>query len=321
MDYEFNRRPFGLPASGSVTLARTAGDVLITFDFSSGANIINLGLMRWLTAASGDRANQCFKNNALPCWGRRVTITATSTSQIAQAIVSSDLLRGEAVIDISAAGLVLPQECNAFAQVWLKSRSSDSFTAELKDLIAPVPFNFNPCVSVQALKFNDANGNGVQDSGESALAGWTFFIDANGNGVRDAGELSAATDASGTVTFANLPPAQYTVCEEVQTGWRVTTNQCQTVDATTTNSVASVAFGNQELYKAIVITCRERDNAVINSAVTMAGGSQSTVTGSVSGSLVAQLCSSTGTSGDIAGSAEFYDLTDTTYTANIEINA
>jgi subtilisin-like proprotein convertase family protein len=39
--------------------------------------------------------------------------------------------------------------------------------------------------SIQGVKFNDANGNGVKDEGEAGLEGWTVFIDSNGNGVRD----------------------------------------------------------------------------------------------------------------------------------------
>ena len=43
--------------------------------------------------------------------------------------------------------------------------------------------------------FNDTNGNGSKNSGESGVAGITIYLDANNNGRMDAGELSTKTDA------------------------------------------------------------------------------------------------------------------------------
>jgi hypothetical protein len=55
--------------------------------------------------------------------------------------------------------------------------------------------------------YDDRNGNGQQDSGETGLAGWTVFDDTNVNGVLDAGEPTAQTDASGIFFLVvPLPP-------------------------------------------------------------------------------------------------------------------
>jgi protocatechuate 3,4-dioxygenase beta subunit len=59
--------------------------------------------------------------------------------------------------------------------------------------------------------FNDANKNGVKDTGEAGLAGWTVYLDANNNGVKDAGESSTTTSATGAYAFNDLVPGAYTV--------------------------------------------------------------------------------------------------------------
>ena len=77
--------------------------------------------------------------------------------------------------------------------------------------------------SLSGLKFNDLNGNGVLDSGEPGIEGWTVFLDANANGVLDTGETSTLTNSSGNYDFTGLLPGQYTVAEVQRNGWVQTT--------------------------------------------------------------------------------------------------
>jgi Trypsin/SdrD B-like domain len=51
---------------------------------------------------------------------------------------------------------------------------------------------------VNGLIFHDTNGNGVQDSGELGLSGWTVYSDLNANAQYDLGEPAAATCANGS---------------------------------------------------------------------------------------------------------------------------
>ena len=69
---------------------------------------------------------------------------------------------------------------------------------------------------------DDANNNGVQDTGESGLSGWTVFLDQNANGVLDSGETSTTTDANGNYTFTNLASDTYIVTQQVPTGFTQT---------------------------------------------------------------------------------------------------
>src|SRR4029077_20865244 len=76
---------------------------------------------------------------------------------------------GEAAINLSALFALLPpteDPCVHFASVYLKSRSSASFTAELKDFIAPmqagvVIFNPNAVAAAQTLLANRTSGGSL----------------------------------------------------------------------------------------------------------------------------------------------------------------
>src|SRR4051794_14367375 len=65
MDFEFNKTR-ALSSNGK-TPVRSAGDVLVTFDFASSGNQLHLGLHRWVT--SGD-SSLCGSANSTPCWGK-----------------------------------------------------------------------------------------------------------------------------------------------------------------------------------------------------------------------------------------------------------
>ncbi len=54
---------------------------------------------------------------------------------------------------------------------------------------------------ISGVVYEDANGNGVQDAADSALAGLVIFDDANADGSHDAGEASTTTDAEGRFTL------------------------------------------------------------------------------------------------------------------------
>ena len=55
--------------------------------------------------------------------------------------------------------------------------------------------------AVYGRKWNDANGNGIQDEGEPALAGWTVYLDDNDNGTFDVAiQTPASTDVPLLIT-------------------------------------------------------------------------------------------------------------------------
>src|SRR4051812_14625517 len=51
-------------------------------------------------------------------------------------------------------------------------------------------------LSISGALFNDLNGNGSYNTGDTALSNWTVFIDANSNDALDGGETSTNTNSS-----------------------------------------------------------------------------------------------------------------------------
>ncbi len=65
--------------------------------------------------------------------------------------------------------------------------------------------------SIGDFVWNDLNGDGVQDGGETGISGVTVFLDLNTNGSYDGGEPSDVTDANGAYDLTNLPTGTYSV--------------------------------------------------------------------------------------------------------------
>ena len=72
---------------------------------------------------------------------------------------------------------------------------------------------------VQGTKFHDRDGDGVRDTGEEGLAGWTVYLDADGDSQLDPAELRATTDANGNYAITGVIPGNYIVAEVPQAGW------------------------------------------------------------------------------------------------------
>lgn len=170
MDFELNQSDV-LSANG-VTPVRTAGDILIQYDFASGGEFdeLELYLAKWITSGT------CEKANAPPCWGVRsadligaghaeagVNHTAVDDKVFGGTV--GDRSFGEAAINLTDAGVLAP--CVQFGKAYVKSRSSDSFTASLKDFIAPIDVTVGESCSIGSRKFHDFNADGtdVVDSG------------------------------------------------------------------------------------------------------------------------------------------------------------
>ena len=93
---------------------------------------------------------------------------------------------------------------------------------------------------LSGMKFNDANHNGVKDTGELGLEGWTISL------FNNSGTVTAVTDTNGAYSFANVIPGSYTLTETGSTGWTqsfpVSGSWAGTVDSGAT--LANLDFGN-----------------------------------------------------------------------------
>ncbi len=174
MDFEINQD--STLSSNGITPVRTAGDLLVTFDFTNGGGNPVLGLLTWLTSGT---TSDCFASNSLPCWGKHVALSSLESEGAVNALTSvfdantplvngtgtlPALTFGEAGIDLTDAGIFSNTVCEHFGDAYLKSRSSASFTAEVKDFIAPVAINISNCGNIIIRKVTDPSPDATNTS-------------------------------------------------------------------------------------------------------------------------------------------------------------
>jgi hypothetical protein len=247
LDFEINQSAtagFTSTTTGPVTLNRTAGDLLVTYDFG-GSGTPTLGLNTWLTAGAGNTTSQCFASNSLPCWGKHIVLGGSAEGAVNTVTVTDPIapnaprsltagLFGEAAIDLTAAGVFTPGVCEAFGSTFVKSRSSSSFTAEIKDFIAPVAVNISNCGGITIHKVTE-NGDG--SFGYTTTGG----LDPSTFSLSNAGQraYSGLTSGSYSVT-ENLTGAQTTA------GWTLKSLTCTATgsgtSASTSGSTANITL-------------------------------------------------------------------------------
>jgi hypothetical protein len=87
----------------------------------------------------------------------RTSWGVTSTDPIA-GVTLPELPFGEAAVNLTAAGVFPAGTCVAFGSAFLKSRSSASFPAEVKDFVAPQPVHISNCGTVNIIKHTNPRG-------------------------------------------------------------------------------------------------------------------------------------------------------------------
>ena len=112
---------------------------------------------------------------------------------------------------------------------------------------ATVPFNGTANVTfanrrignLRIFKFEDANGNLLQDAGEGPVQGVTVTVQA------PAGTLSTkTTDLNGLAVWNAVPVGAYRVTETLPAGWQATLRPSATATVPF-NGTANVTFANQ----------------------------------------------------------------------------
>ncbi len=277
MDFEINKltQP-DLTSTGPRTLNRSAGDLLITFDFTQGGGTPVLGLLRWVTSGA---TSQCFSSNSLPCWGNRVDLSglgeaegAVNTVAVTDPIANASLPAltfGEAAVNLTAAGVFPPNTCTAFGSAFLKSRSSAAFPAEVKDFVAPQPVNISNCGKIIINKVTQPSPDPTNTSFPFTLTGGPSNLNQSfsllNGGSHDSGDvfagngyvaaeavpanwvlLSAACDDGSPVTNIDVSPNETVTCtftNQLQTGAiKVTKTRKHAADGPGDHAHSGVSF-------------------------------------------------------------------------------
>ena len=271
MDFEFNQKqcPDDCSSNGH-TPVRTPGDLLIEYHLDNGGTVATVSVREWTGSVWGPED---------PLSGSAIgdindsAITAANSGGLGSL---SARTFGEASVDLDE---ILPAgECFGFGSVFLKSRSSDSFSAEIKDFIDPVAVTISNCGSVKVKKTDDA-GNPV---GGVSFTLWEDTDPTDGDTEHDTGEdveqtdLTCTTDAeTGECTIANVPFGEYWVVED--SGAAADQHASVTFDDP---NKGPLTFVNPRTHKVIVLVCHEGTNTLAASDVddVTGGGSDPTTT-------------------------------------------
>jgi hypothetical protein len=288
MDFEFNKSE--TLSSNGVTPVRTAGDVLIQYDLASGGTNVQLFLSLWVT--SGPNSG-CEANGAkVPCWGDRVNLTTAglgtgsiNTSPIP--VAESDGLAtvnpissrtfGEAQIDFDAftSGGGGTDPCVSFGSAYLKSRSSDSFTAALKDFIAPLGLDISNCGSIKVTKTDDGTPPTLLDGATFDLLQDNPPVDGVGGAPGDGGVtdpvIDSCTTVAGVCTFDPVVQGEYWVNETAApAGYDLPTPTYQHVTVVA-DEEATVTFVDVPQVGAVQITKTAKHKADADGSINLSG--------------------------------------------------
>lgn len=247
--FEFNKNTSGA-CTGSGLVNRTAGDMLIVYDFEGGGGSPVLTLRRWVTSGTCE-----VTTNSAPCWGVATNLTAGGFAE-ARVNVGSPTLDtiaptdetlqdsefGEAGINLTDSGVFPAGSCNSFGKVFGVSRSSGSSAqAAMKDLVGPGNFNLTNCGTINIIKQTAPRGLNQAFGFTSNIAGGqlacttdatpaAFSLNDNGN--------TTANSTGNTETCTNVPAGSYTVAEGADPSGFAFNNYACTSSGTGTSTAA-----------------------------------------------------------------------------------
>jgi hypothetical protein len=229
MDFELNHSSTG--CGNGVNPVRTPGDLLLEYRIDQGGAVATVKVREWSGSA----------------WGAAVDLTGTqaiaSINNVAIPAAESDGLSATAPLAARTFGemqldldfIFDSESCESFGSAFVKSRSSDSFTSQMKDLIRPVPVNISNCGKVIIRKQTDPD-----EASNSTLFGYTKVF---GTDPASANTFQLADD--GVKTFEGVLIGNgYSVVEDViPAGWDFNNVNCSASTGVTPSiSGATVSF-------------------------------------------------------------------------------
>jgi Prealbumin-like fold domain len=228
-DFELNKlaQP-DLTTPGPKTLNRSVNDVLINYAFQGGSNTPTLTKYHWSGSAwvnDGAIASACEEG-------------ATNSAPVSENLGGNPAVTrpaqqfGEAAINMTCAGIIPQGACESFGSGYVKSRSSTSFTSEIKDFIAPVGIHFSNCGKLTIIKHTDPAGldQNFSYSTTGGLSPATFT-------------LNDGTGKVNTQVYPTLQPGTYTVTEGSDpTGFAFESLSCTGAGGTSSGETATAVI-------------------------------------------------------------------------------
>jgi Prealbumin-like fold domain len=246
--FEFNQgtTPCHSPSNPGGLVQRTAGDMLIVYDFA-GSTTDNpiLTVRRWVTTPG----STCeISSDSAPCWGPAANLTASGFAEAKVNTTSTALDKltppaltsttgtsvdstlglnefGEAVINLTAAGIFSAQTCTSFGQVEGVSRSSgNSGQAAMEDLVGPGLISISNCGHLVVKKVTDPSPDPTDTS---------FSYDEDGSNNSTTMPRTFSLKNGETDSQQVFPATDFSVAETVPSSWTLTSASCDHSTGTT----------------------------------------------------------------------------------------
>jgi hypothetical protein len=289
--FEFNQGTTLCGPSSDGLVQRIPGDMLIVYDFEGGAGDAPvLTLRRWVSSGSCE-----VTTNSPPCWGPATNLTAggfaegkvnttasvldTNTPPTPPATTSVSSTSGvnefgEAIINLTDAGVFQPGVCTAFGKTYAVSRSSgNSAQAQMKDLVGPGNVNIANCGQVIIRKVTDPSPDPTDTTFNYTTTGGlnpaTFGLKNGesrdyGSGVQAGSYSVTETNPAPTFAFTNLDCS----ASETSDGTTITTNQTtRTVSFTlAANDIVDCTYTNTLQVGALAIVKNSTKGGLVSQA-------------------------------------------------------
>jgi hypothetical protein len=241
--------------TGPCNIWRSPGDLTFMTDWggqNSSCNTATPAICAyvWIDKSTGGAKtpspalSTCFNAKTDPCWGLLPGGTAALSANAA--LADGSINSGAAVqpftfseiaVDLTASGLVPPGACLNVKNVWAHSRSSSSFTAELKDFIFG-NVSLDTCSTTSTSLQQRSGPDTVPPTATNVGSAGLELSVAPGAWVRDTATVSAG--ATGNVNFRYYTSAAACTADTAGTGGtNVSTNALSGGTPNTATSAAA----------------------------------------------------------------------------------
>ncbi|MBS4029055.1 MAG: T9SS type A sorting domain-containing protein [Ignavibacteriales bacterium] len=197
---------------GNFQFGSVSGTVFNDFDGDGTKDAGELGVQNWKVKISGNRTDS-------------ILTTADGIYSFNQLTFGSYT--------------VMQEVQNDWIQTLPVNNQPYSFIAQSGTILNNRDFGNFRLGSIAGMKFNDINGNGVKDVGETGMSNWLIRL----NGAKTDSQL---TDGNGVYQFNSLAGGTYSITEKLQSGWfqSIPASGSYSITMRSGLDTANVLFGN-----------------------------------------------------------------------------
>ncbi|MGB0385606.1 MAG: SdrD B-like domain-containing protein [Ardenticatenaceae bacterium] len=224
-------------APGTHTVTLQAGQVLENIDFGNWrAEQAQIHGMKWYDVNGNGQKD--LSEAGLEGW--EITLTDASGNILTR---TTDVNGNYSFMPVPAGTYTVTEVQQAgWTQTFPSAPGTHTVTLQAGQVLKGIDFGNVKSGKIHGMKFHDLNGNGVKDSDEPGLFGWTIVLEDD-----DGNRITTVTDEEGYYWFMDLPAGTYILFEVLRDGWAQTFPSPQgtyTVTLQDGQVVENIDFGN-----------------------------------------------------------------------------